>query len=223
MKVAGSAEILDYAGRLGWRRALLRGAYVAANQVVRLSIFECFRLRPEDINMELAKAVGNYECRFLAPQEASRFFCQLDGELARGFHEAIARGDKAYVILDGERLASVGLYAEGPTPILSDLTVHFEPPSLYMYRGYTQAAYRGQRLHALGILRAALELFDLQVPQLVTLSEKTNYPATISVHRMGWQRCGAVYRVGIGPLMRLGQTASARANGMRLELRSPKI
>lgn len=223
MKVPGSAEILDYAGRLGWRRALFRGVYVATNQLVRLSIFDCFRLRREDINAELAKTVGGYQCRFLAPHEANRFFCQLDGELARGFHEAIARGDKAYVILDGERLASIGLYAEAPTPILNDLTVHFDPPARYMYRGYTQAAYRGQRLHALGILRAALELFDLQVPQLVTLCEKTNYPATISVHRMGWQPCGALYRVGIGPWTRLGQTATARSNGMRLELRSSKI
>jgi len=223
MKVPGSVEILGFARRLGWRRAFFRGVYVATNQAVRLSIFDCFRLRREDINTELTKTVGGYECRFLAPHEASRFFCQLDSEVARSLHEALARGDKAYVILDGERLASIGLYAEAPTPILSDLTVHFDPPSWYMYRGYTQAAYRGQRLHALGILRAAVELFDLQVPQLVTLCERTNYPATISVHRMGWQRCGALYRVGIGPWTRLGQTATARANGMRLQLRSPRI
>jgi len=222
MMVPGSAEILDYARRLGWRRALFRGAYVATNQVARLSIFDCFRLRPGDINTELAKTAGGYECRFLAPDEASRFSCQLGSEVARSLHEALARGDKAYVILDGEHVASIGLYAEAPTPILSDLTVHFDPPSRYMYAGYTQAAYRGQRLHALGILRAALELFDRQVPQLVTLCERTNYPATISVHRMGWQPCGVLYRAGIGPWTRLGQTATARANGMRLQFRFPQ-
>ena len=223
MKVPGSAEILDYARRLGWRRALFRGAYVATNQVVKLSIFDCFRLRPEDINTELAKAVGGYECRFLKPDEANHLFCQLDSELATSLHEALARGDKAYVILDGERLASIGLYAQAPSPILSDLTVHFDPPSRYMYRGYTQPAYRGQRLHALGILRAALDLFEIQVPQLVTVCDRTNYPATISVHRMGWQLCGALYRVGIGPWTRLGQTAAAREIGMRLQLQSPQI
>jgi hypothetical protein len=222
MVVPGSAEILNYARRLGWQRTFFRGAYVAANQVVRLSILDCFRLRRGDINTELAKAVGGYECRFLASGEASRFSCQLDSEVARSLHEALARGDDAYVILDGEHVASIGLYAKAPTPILSDLTVHFDPPSRYMYAGYTQAAYRGQRLHALGILRAAQELFDLQVPQLVTVCERTNYPATISVHRMGWQPCGALYRVGIGPWTWVGQTAIARANRMRLQLRSPQ-
>ena len=125
-----------------------------------------------------------------------------------------------YVILDGDSLASIGLYAAAPTPILNDLMVHFDPPTRYMYQGFTQVAYRGKRLHALGILRAAQELFDRQVPQLVTVCEKTNYPATISVHRMGWKACGTLYRVGVGPWSRLGRTSAASDSGMRLEFRS---
>ena len=120
---------------------------------------------------------------------------------------------------DGSRLVSIGLYAQRPTPVLGDMLVHFEPPARYMYRGFTDAAYRGQRLHAVGILNAALELFDRGVPQLVTLCERTNYPATISVLRMGWQPRGVIYRIRAGGLAHLGRTKMARAIGMRLEER----
>jgi hypothetical protein len=219
MRIPAAGDVLDYLRLLGWRRSLLRGAYVAANQPVALSIFDCFRLRREDINMALAKATGGYECRFLAPDEANRFACQLDGATTRIIPEVLARGDAVYVVLDGELLANIGFYAEGPTPILNDLVVHFDPPPRYMYRGYTQVAYRGRRLHALGILRAAMEIFDHQVPQLVTICERTNYPATISVLRMGWKPCGTLYRVGVGPWSWLGRTAAARGMGMLLQPR----
>ena len=219
MRIPAAGDVLDYLRLLGWRCTLLRGAYVAANQLMALSIFDCFCLRREDINTALAKATGGYECRFLAPDEANRFACQLDGATARIIPEALARGDALYVVLDGELLANIGFYAEGPTPILNDLVVHFDPPPRYMYRGYTQVAYRGRRLHALGILRAAMELFDHQVPQLVTICERTNYPATISVLRMGWKPCGTLYRVGVGAWSWLGRTAAARGMGMHLQPR----
>ena len=222
MKIPALGEILDYARRIGWRRALFRGAYVATNQLLALSIFDCFLLRREDINTALTRTDGGYECRFLSPDEAGLFTGQLDGPLAWILPEDLARGAAAYVILDGERLAGIGLYTESPTSILNDLVVHFDPPSRYMYRGYTQVAYRGRRLHALGILRAAQEYFDQQVPQLVTVCERTNYPAMVSVLRMGWQRSGVLYRIGVGPWTWLGQTAAARAIGMRLRLRCPE-
>ena len=219
MRIPAARDVLSYLRLLGWRRSLLRGAYVGANQLVALSILDCFVLRREDINTALAKATDGYECRFLAPDETNRFACQLDSETARIIPKILACGDAAYVVLNGELLVNIGFYAQGPTPILNDLVVHFNPSSWYMYRGYTQLAYRGRRLHALGILRAAMELFEHQVPQLVTICERTNYPAIISVLRMGWKPCGTLYRVGIGPWSWLGRTADARGMGMLLQPR----
>jgi len=219
MNVPGGADILEYAHRLGWRRACFRGAYVAANQVMHLSVFDCFELGRADVPAALTRTDGNYEGRFLAPGEQMRFARQLDAEFATVVRDAMARGDAAYVILDDERLANIGLYAALPTPVLDDLIVHFDAPSRYMYRGYTQREYRGRRLHALGILRAAQELFDRQVPALVTVCERTNYPATISVLRMGWRRRGTVFRIAIGPSTLVGRTPSARALGMRLAVK----
>jgi hypothetical protein len=220
MEVPGAGHILEYARRLGWRRALLRGTYVAANQLATVSILDCFHLRPADINRALTKADGDYECRFLTPDELRSVRGPHDETMARILGEAGLRGDSAYVIRDGSSLVSIGLYTGNPTAIMNDLVVHFDPPAQYMYRGYTLEAYRGRRLHALGILRAASELFARGVPQLVTVCERTNYPATVSVLRMGWQPCGAIYRIGVGPWTRLGQTAAAQAVGMELRMRS---
>lgn len=221
MEIPGSRAILEYARHLGWGRAALRGAYVAANQLVTLSIFDCFTMKREDIN-ETLTATDVYECRFLSRDELVRFAAESEETMARILQEARTRGDDAYAILNKGELASIGLYAAGPTPVMSDLVVHFDPPARYMYRGYTPIAYRGLRLHALGILRAAAELFDRGVPQLVTVCERTNYPATVSVLRMGWRPQGALFRIGVGSWMSLGRTSDARKIGMRLAKRAPE-
>jgi hypothetical protein len=198
---------------------LLRGAYVMTNQLVAVSIFDCLQLRPEDVNTELVTSAGAYECRFLAPDEVDRFASELESSPVPIIGEALARGDACYVVLDGERLANIGFYSSRPTPVLNDLVVHFDPPYWYMYGGFTPVAYRGRRLHALGVLGGALELFDRQIPGLVTVYERTNYRSMVSALRMGWQPCGTLYRIGVWPWMYLSRTAAARAVGMHLEPR----
>ena len=221
MTVPGRGQVRAYAKRLGWRRTIARALYVGSNQVLDLSILDCFRMRREDIIASLARNPRRYDCGFLSPAKAERLATQLDADVAAGLREAIRRGDEAYAILDRGRLASIGLYASADTPVLNDLLVRFEPPARYMYRGFTQDEYRGQRLHALGILRAAGELFDRGVPQLVTVVEHTNYPASISVHRMGWRPCGFLYRFGWGGRYRLGRSRTAAGMGMELRRRDP--
>ncbi len=223
MSIPPAGEILDYARRLGWRRTLLRGAYVMTNQLVAVSIYDCLQLRPEDVNAALVESAGAYECRFLAPDEVDRFAGELDSPTIRTVREAFARGDVCYVVLDDEHLANIGFYSNRPTPVMNDLVVHFDPPYWYMYGAFTPVAYRGRRLHALGVLGGALELFDRQVPGLVTVYERTNYRSMVSALRMGWKPCGVLYRVGVGPWMRLGRTAAARAVGMRLEPRHVEV
>ena len=210
-------EVLDYARRLGWRRTLLRSAYVMANQLFTVSIFACVRLRPEDVNRALAATDGGYERRFLAPDEGDRFTDELDAASVQMVRGALARGDACYLVLEGERLANVGFYTSRPVQLRNDLVVHFDPPCWYMYGAFTPAAYRGRRLHALGVLGGALELFERGVPGLVGVYELTNYRSMASTLRMGWRPCGTLYRVGVGPWMRVGNTAGARAVGMHLE------
>jgi hypothetical protein len=189
------------------------------NKVIVLSLFDCLRLRLEDVNTALLDSAGRYECRFLEPNEVDRFAGELDSVSERVAREAATRGDACYAVLDAERLANLALYASRPTPVLNDLIVHFDRPYWYMYGAFTPPPYRGRRLHGLGVLGGALELFDRGVPELVTVYERTNYASMVSALRMGWKPCGRLSRIGIGPWTRHGRTAETHATGMRLEQR----
>jgi hypothetical protein len=219
MAIPPAAEIVDYARRLGVRRAVLRGAYVLANRTIALSIFDCVRLAPEHVNAALAESDDGVESRFLEPDAVDGLASVLDPRAARIVRGALARGDDCYAVFDDGQLANVGFYASRPTPIVNDLVVHFDARYRYMHGAFTPEAYRGRRLHALGVLRAARALFDRGIPELVGVYERTNYRSMVSARRMGWTWCGTLYRVGGGRWMRLGRTAAARAIGMWLEPR----
>jgi hypothetical protein len=220
MKIPRVREVLEYAKHLGPRRALARGTYVMANQVIALTIFDCMYLRPEHVNRSLVEPGGSYSGRFLEPEEVARFARDLDAPGERVLLHAIERGDACYAVLEGERLANVGFYSSKATPLLNDLLVKFEEPSWYMYGAYTPKAYRGHKLHGRGVVGACLEFFDQGAPIVVSGYERTNYRSMVSAYRMGWKPCGSIYRIGIGPWTHLGRTARAREIGMRLALRN---
>lgn len=219
MAVPAVEDVVEYVRHLGVRRTVLRAAYVLASRAVPLSIFDCVRLGPADVNAALAESEGRFESRFLEPEALDGIASALDPRSMEIARDAFARGDACYVVLDGGRLANVGFYASRPTPLENDLMVHFDPRYRYMHGAYTPPAYRGHRLHALGVLRAARALFARGIPMLVAVWERTNYRSIVSAQRMGWAPCGTLYRIGAGRWMRLGRTAAACAGGMWLEPR----
>ena len=220
MLIPSAGEVMDYSRRLGARRALGRGAYVAANNVLAMSILDCVRLGREDVDESLADPGREYECRFLDPDEVRVFAHELDATARRVAVEAISRGDRCYGVFHSGQPANLSCYSPHPTPVLNDLVVHFASPRWYMYGAWTPPAYRGRRLHALGVLRAALELFDQDVPELVGVCERTNYRSLVSAQRMGWKASGVLYRVELGSWGRLGRSRAAGRLGMRLEWRA---
>lgn len=100
--------------------------------------------------------------------------------------EAIARGDRCYVITAGDTLASYGWYSNRPTAIDDGLVLAFDPLYVYMYKGFTRAEHRGRRLHAIGMTRALAAVVDEGFCGLVSFVERTNSASLKSVHRMGY-------------------------------------
>ena len=107
--------------------------------------------------------------------------------------EALARGDACYGILDGERVASYGWYAHGPTKIGHDLWLHFDQAYVYRYKGLTLEPYRGRRFHAITMART-LDAWRAQGYRgMVAYVEANNLSSLKSVYRLGYVTFGRVF------------------------------
>ena len=71
-------------------------------------------------------------------------------------------GDFCYAFIDNHKIVSYGWYSQCPSAIDEYYVLHFSSDYLYMYNGYTEIDYRGQRLHGLGMARVAhLAQYDM--------------------------------------------------------------
>jgi hypothetical protein len=96
-------------------------------------------------------------------------------------------------LFDGDALASYGWYSEKPSPIDDHFVLHFDPAYTYMYKGYTLPAYRGRRLHAVGMCRALRAFAGESKTGLISYVEANNFASLRSVARMGYRVFGNVY------------------------------
>jgi hypothetical protein len=156
---------------------ILRGVYVE---------------RPEAAFLECPPG---YAGGFLTAGQLRKHAQQPITELSAGFLDrAIPRGDECYAICAGEELAAYGWYARHSTPIgVQDLVLHFSDAYVYMYKGFTDARHRGQRLHAIGMTCALERYLGAGYRGLVSYVEATNLDSLKSCARMGYEVFGSIY------------------------------
>lgn len=143
------------------------------------------------------KSAEGHGVGFLAGPQLREFARDASTELSGGFlDEALARGDECYAIRDGATLAAYGWYSFGGTPIgIGDLTLSFAPRYVYMYKGFTDPRYRGQRLHAIGMTQALSHYRRSGYKGLVSYVEADNFDSLKSCFRMGYAVFGSIYVV----------------------------
>lgn len=138
----------------------------------------------------------------------------------RTLDEAIVRGDRCAAIFDGQTLASYGWYATQPIRLLEipgAPLLHFDPAYAYMYNGFTHPAYRGRRLHALG-MAAALEAYTREGRAgLVSYVDATNFSSLKSCRRMGYRSFGRVSTFALGSRRHYGATPGCKRYDFRIE------
>lgn len=139
--------------------------------------------------------------------------------------DALRSGDQCYAICDGATLAAYGWYSTRPTPAGSpDLLLHFAAGYVYMYKGFTDSRYRGQRLHAIGMTRALEHYLSKGFGGIVSYVESTNFDSLKSCFRMGYKVFGSVLLIRIFGRYFTFSTPGCKAFGFWVEhavLRAP--
>ena len=140
-----------------------------------------------------------YTAGFLDAAALAQYTSQPEYDLPESFlRRALSVNDECFAIRDGDRLAAYGWYSSSQNHFSDELTLHFSGEWVYMYRGFTHPAYRGQRLHAIGMTMALAAYQARGFKGLVSCVEAQNSASLKSVYRMGYHDFGTIYGIRLG-------------------------
>jgi hypothetical protein len=167
-------------------------AFRGLNKCLYYRVLHCLVI--EDINEKCIALPPEFRFVKLELPELLKFSMNREHELKPSFiHSMMEKGDECYAILEGDALASYGWYSRRPTLLDNeDLMLRFDRSYVYMYKGLTLAAYRGQRLHAIGMTRALAAYKTLGYKGLISYVESNNFDSLRSCYRMGYRDCGQI-------------------------------
>ena len=164
------------------------------NKIAYFGVMEGMTVRLQDVKDPTFFEAQGFDARFVTADELAKFACEPACDISVDFlHKARARGDRCYALFDGELLAAYGWYSDLPTPIDEHFVLHFDRAYTYMYKGHTLPAYRGKRLHAVGMCRALRALTEEGKKGLISIVFSNNFASLHSVTRMGYRIFGEVY------------------------------
>lgn len=216
------ARIRKTAGDFGWPAALQAVAQGAVNRVAYFRVLKCVQVN--DVDPRYLAIDPRFQHGFLDETTLRRFGGDPRYDLSPEFlDEALAKGDECYGILEGDRLASFGWYSAVPTKICDDLRFCFDRRYVYMYKGFTDPEYRGQRLHALGMTSALQQLRERGAEGLVSYVYANNFDSLRSCYRMGYTDVGQIYCLRAGDRYWIHADASCRRAGISVEAHPGKM
>lgn len=186
---------------------------VAQFQILRGMIVQLRDVR----DPTLFEAPG-FEARFVSEDELWKYARDRAHQITTEFlRTALARGDRCYALFDGETLAAYGWYSDLAAPLDEHFVLHFDRGWTYMYKGYTMAAYRGKRLHAVGMCGALRALTDEGRKGLISCVASNNFASLQSVTRMGYRIFGDAYLLRAAGRSFAYATRGCRPYGFRVE------
>jgi hypothetical protein len=189
-------ELRDISSRYGAGAALYDLHCRAINRVMHFSILRAMRVALADVPAADMFEAPGFDARFVSLAELEQAALEGTHDLTPEFLiRAIKRGDRCYGLFEGDKLASYGWYAQRSTEINDHYVLHFDPAYTYMFKGYTLPAYRGKRLHAVGMCRALRAFTEEGKTGLVSWVASNNFASLRSVARMGYQTFGNLYLV----------------------------
>jgi hypothetical protein len=207
--------------RLGWLHTLL---WSSASLGRRFST-HIFVVAVHDIDENEGRddpnAVG-FEGHVLTPDEVLGFFNRTEGySYSRAFAiDALARGDRCFGLLEGERLVWYCWYARESAPVFDDVDVVSEFPFLYAYNAYTDADHRGRGLHRIGVVASGRFFAREGYRAITAYMEAHNLPPLIAARAMGERFVGFVVLRRGAHRVRWFATRGCRDAVFRIQCRS---
>jgi hypothetical protein len=200
----------------GLARALADVALRSVNRVVLARILKAILI--ETVDPAFLECAARYEGGFFEESVLREFAADARNELPHAFlDDALAKGDECYGFRASGVLAAYGWYSHKATAIdLPGLELRFGPEYVYMYKGFTASAHRGQRLHAVGMTRALQAYLARGYRGIVSYVEWNNFGSLRSCYRMGYRDFGRVAIAGAGGHYALHHDAGCRKLGFEL-------
>ena len=186
-------SVFLYARRHGWWHTL---HHVLLRTINSVALFKILRgVRVERADPAFSTCPEPYTAQFLPERMLRDFARDPDNQMPEGFlEEALSKGDKCFGICHGATLAAYSWYATTPTRIdPPGLQLRFGAEYVYMYKGFTQLAYRGKRLYAIGMTMALQHFLSRGSKGLVCYIESDNFDSLKSSFRMGYAAFGSVF------------------------------
>lgn len=212
----------------GWLPTLTSHLLRLGRRTTQLKLLKCMSIA--SVSPAVLKTHSRYSCRFLSVTELRRWSHDPAYELDESFLAAAEkRGDECFGIVDSEVLAAYGWYSHGHAELESGWTLRFPDSHVYMFKGFTHPAYRGQRLHAVGMGRALNEYRRRGLAGIVSYVEAHNLASLKSCYRMGYEDIGRIWlwgrRIGLvsqdGAAFGLAIAPASAQGTAEVEMREP--
>jgi hypothetical protein len=224
METRQAVEYLrDHVRKYGFGATLHELQCRLVNRAVHFEIIKGMTVRTRDVKDPGLFEAPGFDARFVDEGELREYARDSANQMTPEFlRTAIARDDRCYALFDGGTLASYGWYSDLPCALDEHFVLHFDPAWTYMYKGYTLPAYRGKRLHAVGMCRALRALTEEGQEGLISCVASNNFASLHSVTRMGYKIFGDVYMLRAGGSSFTYATRSCREYGFRVESPEPQ-
>ncbi len=182
---------MDFRGRVrrfGVRSALEHAAWRRLHSVSGYAAYRCLEL-PVGVAPAAPPALAEAECREVGLREMADYADDAVYELDPGFiPQAIARGDCCMGVFAAGRLVSYSFNSGCAIGFHPVLRYRLPPGWIYHFKAFTVPAWRGRRLHALGVA-AAVRKFATRPAYngLATLVIEANHSSLRSFERLGFR------------------------------------
>ena len=178
------------ARRYGFFAAMFNLMYVCLNRLMYFKVLKGMTLTLDNTDDQFLEAHSGFPGELVTGDNIRSLIGPETGITEKFVVGALQRGNWAYVLRDGQRVASYGWYSRQSVPIDEYFSVLFSDDYVYMYKGFTHRDYRGEKLHAYGMAHALSAAVDSGSKGLISYVEADNFASLRSCDRLGYKIFG---------------------------------